>query len=443
MGAVGPIVLDPSVEEAFEYLPLGYQSFKKYQGKIDEQGNNFGEQQWRRHPDDELQDVQHLYSSFLYSKKDADKIGGYDLEYDLPGHREETDFTFRLWKAGFKLVVNPKALVWHLRAPQGGIRAFNDSQLWANCQERFVRKFKFKTGKKQETVFKIFGGLGDHLCATPLIRGLKRKFGKVIVLPVYPYIFSGNKNIDEIIFPDEESGYANIVNHEIYQECFETEYAGKLSEAWCKCYGVDYDGDKLDYTIFPQEKEWAKILPEKSILIATTGAIPAIQYLNTTVTAHGGQRTSLKDWFKKDWITLVREIHKLGYKVYQVGGEKDERISVCDGNFLGESYRHTMALLDRCLTWISIDTFLQHGGHAVGKKGIALFGSTKPKMFGHDSNINIYHDVCKDKPCLWEGGDKFQWLHRVNYICKNRDCIKAITCDEILNHLSVLLNPAS
>jgi ADP-heptose:LPS heptosyltransferase len=216
-----------------------------------------------------------------------------------------------------------------------------------------------------------------------------------------------------------------------------------LSEAWCKCYGVDYDGDKLDYTIFPQEREWAKVLPEKSILIATTGGIPPIQYLNTTVTSHGGQRTSLKDWFKKDWITLVREIHKLGYKVYQVGGEKDERISVCDGNFLGESYRHTIALLDKCLTWISIDTFLQHGGHAVNKKGIALFGSTKPKMFGHNSNINIYHDVCKDKPCLWEGGDKFQWLHRVNYICKNRDCMKAITCDEILNHLSVLLNPAS
>jgi ADP-heptose:LPS heptosyltransferase len=443
IGAVGPIVLDPSVDPNLEYLPLRYQSFKKYQGKVDECGVNFGEHQWRRHPDDELQDVQHLYSSFLYSKEVADKIGGYDLEYDLPGHREETDFTLRLWKTGLRLVVNPKALVWHLRAPQGGIRAFKDNQLWANCQERFIKKFNFRTEKNQEKVFKIFGGLGDHLCATPLIRGLRRKFDKVIVLPVYPYMFSGNPNIDEILFLDEEPGYSNIVNHSIYQECFDAGFAGKLSEAWCKCYGIGYDGDNLDYTIFPQEKEWAKkALPEKSILISTAGAISVIQYVNITATTGAGKRTSIKDWFKEDWEALVKEIHKLGYKVYQVGGDKDDRISGCDGDFLGESYRHTMALLDRCTTWVSIDTFLQHGGHAVGKRGIALFGATKPKMFGHSSNINIYHDVCKNKPCLWEGGDRFQWLHRVDYVCNTKECFKAITCDEILNHLSILLNPA-
>jgi ADP-heptose:LPS heptosyltransferase len=443
IGAVGPIVLDPSVDPNLEYLPLGYQSFKRYQGKVDEYGANFGEHQWRRHPDDELQDVQHLYSSFLYKKSDADKIGGYDLEYDLPGHREETDFTLRLWKTGISLVVNPKALVWHLRSQTGGIRSFNDNSLWANCQERFIRKFNFKTGKNQEKVFKIFGGLGDHLCATPLIRGLRRKFDKVIILPVYPYMFSGNPNIDEILFLDEEAGYSNLVNHSIYQECFDAGFAGKLSEAWCKCYGIDYDGDKLDYTIFPQEKEWAKkVLPEKSILIAASGAISVIQYSNITATSGAGKRTSIKDWFKEDWEKLVKEIHKLGYKVYQVGGDKDERISGCNGNFLGESYRHTMALLDRCTTWVSIDTFLQHGGYAVGKRGIALFGATKPKLFGHDSNINIYYDVCKNKPCLWEGGDKFQWLHRVDYVCNTKECFKAITCDEILNHLSILLNPA-
>lgn len=443
IGAVGPIVLDPSVDPNFEYLPLGYQSFRRYQGKVNEYGVNFGEHQWRRHQDNKLQDVQHLYSSFLYRKEDADKIGGYELGYDLPGHREETDFTFRLWKEGLRLVVNPQALVWHLRSSQGGIRAFNDKQLWANCQEKFERKFNFKKGKNQENVFKIFGGLGDHLCATPLIRGLRKKFDKVIILPVYPYVLSGNPNIDEILFLDEQSEYANIINHQIYQECFDKGFSGKLSEAWCKCYGIDYDGDKLDYTIFSQERKWAKkVLPEKSILIATTGAISVVQYSGTTATLGAGKRTSIKDWFKEDWENLVNEIHKLGYKVYQVGGDKDERISACDGNFLGVSYRHSMALLERCLTWISIDTFLQHGGHAVGKKGIVLFGATKPKLFGHDSNINIYHDVCKDKPCFWEGGDKFQWLHR-DFACKNKDCMKSITCDEILNHLFVLMNLAN
>ena len=444
IGAVGPIVLDPSIDPVYEYLPLGYQSFRKYQGKVDDYGVNFGEHQWRRHPDDELQEVQHLYSSFLYHKLEAVSIGGYDLDYDLPGHREETDFTFRLWQAGYKVLVNPRALVWHLRAPQGGIRAFNNNQLWANCQERFVRKFKFKIGKNKETVFKIFGGLGDHLCATPLIRGLKKKFGKVIIMPVYPYLLTGNSNIDEILFEDEARDYSNIVEHQIYQECFDASFPGKLSEAWCKCYGVEYDGDKLDYTVFPQEKEWAdKVLPEKSILIATTGAISVIQYISIEATKGAGKRTSTKDWFYARWEELVNEIHKLGYKVYQVGGEKDIRISGCDGNFLGESYRHTMALLDcpKCITWISIDTFLQHGGHAVDKKGIVLFGATKPKMFGHDSNINIYHNACENKPCLWEGGDKFQWLHRVGYECKDRNCMKSITVNEIVNHLSNLLNP--
>lgn len=59
VGAIGPIVLDPQIPKEVEYLPVGYRSFKKFQGKIDENGVNYGDQQWRRHPDNVIQNVEH------------------------------------------------------------------------------------------------------------------------------------------------------------------------------------------------------------------------------------------------------------------------------------------------------------------------------------------------------------------------------------------------
>jgi len=441
IGAVGPIVIDPMMPDGYEFLPIGYESFKMYQGKVDEYGVNFGDHQWRRHPDYKLQNVQHLYSSFLYSVEAAKSIGGFDLEYDKPGHREETDFTFRLWQNGYKLVVDPKALVWHLRSPSGGIRSFSESGLWENCQKRFIKKFNFKTGKNEELVIDISGGLGDHLCSTPLIRSVKKSGIKVVISSIYPYLFQGNENIDELIFHNEIDSYKNIKKAEVYKWGFDHNFNGKLSMAICNAYGFSYDKDVLDYFIYSKEKEIAEsIVGDKKVIIISTGSASAItQFVHTTLFKPPEKpRTLVKGWLKSEWEKLVPILRKMGFLVWQVGISGEEKIEGCDSYLFDIDYRNVIAILDRCATWIGVDSFLSHAGHAIGKPGIVLFGPSDPKIFGHNTNLNIYHsNSCLHKSCLKGREAKFQWLSH-EFDCESHECMKSITADEIVAELDSL-----
>jgi len=43
----------------------------------------------------------------------------------------------------------------------------------------------------------------------------------------------------------------------------------------------------------------------------------------------------------------------------------------------------------RCHTWISVDNFLPHLAHLVGKPGIAIWGLSDPNVFGYHENRNL------------------------------------------------------
>lgn len=51
------------------------------------------------------------------------KLGGFDENYVGNAMREETDFSFRLRKLGYRLVFEPAAEVFHLLTPTGGARS--------------------------------------------------------------------------------------------------------------------------------------------------------------------------------------------------------------------------------------------------------------------------------------------------------------------------------
>lgn len=60
---------------------------------------------------DNIRNLQSAGCIWLVNKAVIDKIGGYDEEYFIPW--EDTDFSFRAKKAGFKILFVPKALAWH------------------------------------------------------------------------------------------------------------------------------------------------------------------------------------------------------------------------------------------------------------------------------------------------------------------------------------------
>lgn len=105
IGAVGGSVLTPPFARGFEST-----------GKIE----NIEEPSIQWDYIKETKEVDHLHCSFLYRAG----IQDYNLGLSQVAHREETLFTFGLKQKGYKILVIPNTVTWHLKNKNGGIRDF-------------------------------------------------------------------------------------------------------------------------------------------------------------------------------------------------------------------------------------------------------------------------------------------------------------------------------
>lgn len=104
------------------------------------------------------------------------------------------------------------------------------------------------------------------------------------------------------------------------------------------------------------------------------------------------------------WRELIAMIDD---HIVQVGVEGEEQLvpdfrknlSICE----------LKQLLRECKTFISCDSFVQHLGWDVGKKGIVLWSVSDPNIYGHPENINLL----KDRKYLAE--NQFLWWEFVNH----------------------------
>jgi len=78
--------------------------------------------QFFRYWEDRLVEAEHLYSSFIYRRAAALEVGGFPLCYSARGHREETDFTYRIHLGGWRVMFDTGAVASHERATRGGLR---------------------------------------------------------------------------------------------------------------------------------------------------------------------------------------------------------------------------------------------------------------------------------------------------------------------------------
>jgi glycosyltransferase involved in cell wall biosynthesis len=164
IGAVGGLVLLPHAPKHEQTQPEKWHSMQEYHGKLYEHPNgavtHHGDLHWRYHRNHHLKPVEHLHSSFLYRKSSALGVGGYDKDFSIVSHNEETAFTYRLHLMRWKLYVCPTAIVWHLKAPSGGIRGgkdgkeFNPAELWEQDNLRFLTKYHYfyKRGLTRESI---------------------------------------------------------------------------------------------------------------------------------------------------------------------------------------------------------------------------------------------------------------------------------------------------
>lgn len=103
------------------------------------------------------------------------------------------------------------------------------------------------------------------------------------------------------------------------------------------------------------------------------------------------------------WPELVGVLQERGHTLIQVGVEGEE--GLVDDFRKGLPYSELCNLVMECDTWIGVDSFGQHLGWSLGKRGVAIFGQSDPVIFGHPENVNLlkHRSYLREKQFwMWE-----------------------------------------
>lgn len=136
IGAVGGIVLHPEYKET-DFMK---EEFSGALQKALASGILNTIFQLKRHPGTKPLRVTDLYSSFMARTNVVNQIGGIATCYDSCGYREESDLTLRVAFAGYKLYVIPTAIIWHIRAEEGGER--RSGEIWEKIKQKNETMFR-------------------------------------------------------------------------------------------------------------------------------------------------------------------------------------------------------------------------------------------------------------------------------------------------------------
>ena len=222
VGAVGGLVIDPKMQ-LFES--------KLASNKIEDIYLGMNAQWFKKSNTD---DVDHLYSTFIYRKKASSH--GYCMELSRVGHREETMFTYEMKRNGWKLIIDPTAVTWHLRNPLGGIRSDSDQSMWAHDEQIFAKKMAQWGVRPRETKLCVLdSGFGDHLVFKAVLPDIKKKYKEVVVANCYNEVFSDDKDI-KMVSIAEANMTANVEELNIYKFMWDHNWQDSLEKAYRKMY---------------------------------------------------------------------------------------------------------------------------------------------------------------------------------------------------------------
>lgn len=166
----------------------------------------------------EVRQVEHLYSTFIYRAG----INDYNLGLSRVGHREETLFTWGLHKKGYKLLVVPDAVTWHLRSPSGGIRSENKKEMY----EHDERIFRNHLEHADKTIVVLNSGMGDHIVFSHVLPEVKNP----LVFGCYPEIVPCRS------IAEAQHLFGDIECYNIYAKMDQWKWSSSLESAFRKMY---------------------------------------------------------------------------------------------------------------------------------------------------------------------------------------------------------------
>lgn len=228
IGAVGPSILDP---KSIGTSPLASNAIKDVY-----LGHNI---QWNYLKELQIKEVEHLQgSTFLYRRAAAEH--GYELSLSRVGHREETIFTYEMFRNGWKLYAICGLNTWHMRYGSGGIRTYNEMQMFEHDEYVFREKLK-KWGVDIVDYKFVYlnNGRGDHYAFKQIIPELVEKYKdkKITIGACFPEVFWDIKypNVYIMRMGDVEM-FINKEEHSIYKFMGERQWKQSIVEAFRKMY---------------------------------------------------------------------------------------------------------------------------------------------------------------------------------------------------------------
>jgi ADP-heptose:LPS heptosyltransferase len=102
------------------------------------------------------------------------------------------------------------------------------------------------------------------------------------------------------------------------------------------------------------------------------------------------------------WNQLIALI-KDNNNIIQIGLSGEEKL--VDDCMFNLSAIEIEKLVKECNFFISVDSFLPHLAHYLGKNGIVIFSQSDPNIFGYKENVNIIKDRSYLRPnqfSTWE-----------------------------------------
>lgn len=163
-------------------------------------------------------DVEHLHCSFLYRAG----IHDYNLGLSRVAHREETLFTYGLFQKGYRILVVPNAVTWHMKNPEGGIRSEMNAELYLH-DEQIFRNILALRGRN---IVVLNCGMGDHIVFNHVLPEIKDP----LVFSCYPDIIPGRSIAEALHILGDIDAY------NIYRKMDKWKWKGTLEDAFRKLY---------------------------------------------------------------------------------------------------------------------------------------------------------------------------------------------------------------
>lgn len=228
IGAVGPSILDPKNKT--------YSSLASNNMMDIDLGLNI---QWNHYDKITPIEVEHLQgSTFLYRRAAA--THGYNLKLSRVAHREETLFTYEMFRNGWKLIALCGLNTWHMRYGSGGIRDHNIKHLFDSDEQIFRNKLnEWNVTPYLYKVVYLDSGRGDHYAFKPVLEELSQKYKghKIIVGACYPDIFWDVSYPNAVVTTmSEVAGFLKPDDHNIYKFMAERRWKDSLTNAYRKMY---------------------------------------------------------------------------------------------------------------------------------------------------------------------------------------------------------------